>query len=142
MSIASAITRFRTRQAAQFSDTVTVRRQVGEASTDSITGGVTRNRDVVYSGPCKVRPADRSGFDVHAGETEFRRIAMVGKFPVDQDIRKDDLVTVTASTFDATMVGRQYRVTDHAADGWQIAKVVGLEELLVPVVIAAEEEGS
>lgn len=132
MSIESAIARFRTKQADQFSDTVTVARQVGELITDSETGEVTRDFTPIYAGLCKIRPADRAGQDVHVGETELRRLTMVGKFPVDEDIRKDDVVTVTASRFDATMVGRQYRVTEHPADGWQIAKVVGLEETLVP----------
>lgn len=132
MSIETAIARFRERQAEQFSDEVTISRPVGDPVTDSDTGAVTQPYDDVYEGPFKIRPADRSGSDVHAGETDLRLVDMVGKGPVDTDIRKDDIVTVLDSTYDATMIGRQYRVKDNPADAWQIAKVVGLEETLVP----------
>lgn len=132
MSIDTALARFRARQAEQFSDEATVSRQVGGLTTDHTTGAVSRIFDAVYDGECKIRPADRSGSDATAGETEVRLVDMAGKFPVDTDIRKDDIVTVTASTFDASMPGRQYRVTEAAADAWQIARVVGLEETLVP----------
>lgn len=132
MSIETAIARFRDRQAGQFSEDVVVYRQVGELSTNPTTGAVTRTFTEVYDGPCKIRPADRSGNDVRAGETEVRTLDMVGKFPVDTALRKDDVVDVEDSTFDATMVGRRYRVTEAPADGWQIAKVVRLEEIQVP----------
>lgn len=132
MTIETAIARFRAKQAEQFSDSATVSRQVGELTTNSTTGAVTREFDEVYDGPCKIRPADRTGRDVEAGETEVRLVTMVGKFPVDSDIRADDVVTVTASTYDDGMVDRQYRVTDVPADGWQIARVAYLEETVVP----------
>lgn len=132
MSIETAIARFRARQAEQFSDEITFSRPAGELVTDSETGAVTQPYEDAYEGPCKIRPADRGGNDVDAGETELRMVDMVGKFPVDSDIRKDDIGVVTASEYDASMVGRQYRVTEAPADGWQIARVVGLEETLVP----------
>lgn len=43
MSFDSALARFRTRQADQFSDTVIVSRQIGETTTDHTTGDVTRD---------------------------------------------------------------------------------------------------
>jgi hypothetical protein len=133
MSIDTAITRFRARQAEQFSDEATVSRPVGELVTDPDTGAVTQPYDTIYEDrPCKIRPAGHSGNDVTAGETELRMIGMTGKFAVDDDIRKDDILTVTASLYDASMPGRQYRVTEAPADAWQIARVVGLEEALVP----------
>jgi hypothetical protein len=134
MSIASAITRFRARQAEQFSDEVIVSRAVGDLETDSTTGAVTQPYDEVYEGVCKIRPAGRSADDVSAGDTELRLVDMLGKFPVDTDLRKDDIVTVAASTYDASMVTRQYRITEVPADAWQIARVVGLEETLVPAL--------
>lgn len=132
MTIETAIARFRAKQAEQFSDEATVARQDGELTTNSTTGEVSREFDEVYDGPCKIRPADRTGRDVEAGETELRLVTMIGKFPVDSDIRRDDIVTVVASTYDAGMVDRQYRVTDAPGDGWQIARVVYLEETVVP----------
>lgn len=135
MSIDTAIARFRARQAEQFSDEVTVSRPVGELVTDSTTGAVTQTYDSIYEDrPCKIRPAERSGNDVAAGETELRMVDMVGKFAVNDDIRKDDILTVTASLYDTSMVARQYRVTEAPADAWQIARIVGLEETLVPAL--------
>lgn len=139
MSIETAIERFRTKQAEQFSDTGTLHRPVGEPTTDPDTGAVTQDYDEVYDAlPGKIRPAERRGSDIEAGETEVRVFDMTGKYPVDSDIRHGDIYTVTASTYDATMVGRQYRVAEAPADAWQIAKVISLEETLVPL----DEEGS
>ena len=132
MSIDTAITRFRAKQADQFSDEATVSRPAGEPTTNATTGAVTQDYDDVLTGPCKIRPAGRTGSEVTAGETEVHLFPMAGKWPVDADIRRDDIVTVTASLYDASMVGRQYRVTEAPADGWQIARVVGLEETTVP----------
>lgn len=132
MSIESAITRFRDRQADQFADEATVSRQDGDLETDPDTGAVTRNFDIVYTGPCKIRPAERTGNDTTAGETEVRLVTMVGKFPVDSDIRTHDVVTVDDSTYDTGMIDRQFRVTDVPADSWQIARVAYLEETVVP----------
>lgn len=143
MSIATAIARFRSKQAEQFTERATIHRPVGELATDPETGAVTQTYDSRTGRPCKIRPAERTGRDAVAGETDLRIIEMDGKFPVDEDIRKDDIVEVTRSQFDASMPGRQYRVTQAAADGWQIARVVGLEETLVPELTPEdEEEGS
>lgn len=132
MSIETAIARFRAKQAVQFTDEATVSRQVGDLETDPDTGAVTRTFEEVYAGPCKIRPAETIGRDVTAGETELRLLRMEGKFPVDSDIRENDVVVVSSSTYDAGMAGRQYRVTDAPADAWQIARVAHLEETLVP----------
>lgn len=132
MTIETAITRFRAKQAEQFTDEATVSRPNGAPATDPDTGAVTQLYAEVYDGPCKLRPAERRGSDIEAGETEVRVFDMVGKFPVDEDIRHGDIVTVTDSLYDATMVGRQYRVAEAPADAWQIAKVLSLEEVLVP----------
>lgn len=132
MTIATAIARFRARQAEQFTDSGTVYRQVGELTTDPDTGAVTRTFAAVYVGPCKIRPAERSGSDLTTGETEVRLIDVAGKFPVDTDLRLNDVLVMDDSAYDTTMAGRQYRITEANADAWQIAKVVGLEETLVP----------
>lgn len=137
MSVESAIRRFRRKQIRQASDTVTVARPTGDPVTNSETGAVTQPSTEVYAGKAKIRPAGQAGRDVETGETELRRIVSVAKFPPDTDIHKDDIITVTASRFDATMVGRQYRAVEHPGDGWQIAKTVLIEEVLVPQVLDA-----
>lgn len=136
MTIDSAITRFRAKQAEQFTETVTVLRPVGELEWDPDTGDVDQDYDDVYDGPCKIRPTDRSGLDTPAGETEIQRLDEEGKFPVDTDVRRDDIVLVTASLYDAGMVNATYRVTTVPKDGWQIARVTTLEQITVPTLNA------
>ena len=133
MSIDTAIKRFRSKQAGQFTDEATVSRPVGEMTYDPDFGSV-QDYDEVYSGECKIRPADRTGNEVGAGQTEVLIVDSTGKFPVDTDLQMDDIVTVTASLYDAGMVGRQYRISSAPSDGWQIARVVVLEETVVPAL--------
>ena len=59
---------------------------------------------------------------------------MLGKFPVDTDIRRDDFVTVTASQHDSGLVGRVFVVRKAQPDEWQIARVATLEEYLPPLL--------
>lgn len=133
MSFDTTLEFFRDQQAEQFTDSATVNRPVGEMTYDPDAGSV-QDYDEVYSGECKIRPADRSGNEVGAGQTEMVILDSTGKFPVDADLQKDDIVVVTASTYDAGMVGRQYRISSAPADGWQIARVTVLEETLVPAL--------
>lgn len=135
MSIASAITRFRAKQAEQFTTTATVYRPIGELETNPNTGEVTETFDTIYNGPCKIRPkANRSTDEVDTAETQVALPDFTGKFPVDTDIQRGDIVTVTACTLDAGMAGKSYTVVDASNDQWQISRVVGLEQIVVPLL--------
>lgn len=135
MSVASAIARFRAKQAEQFTTTATVHRLVGEPTFDDDTQEFDQDYDLIYTGPCKIRPdRNRSADDVDAGETLVGRPDFDGKFPVDSDIQRDDVVTVTGSAFDPGMVGRTYTVRKAQNDEWQISRAVTLEETLVPLL--------
>jgi hypothetical protein len=69
------------------------------------------------------------GTDTGVGETEVRLRSMRVKFPKDAELEKDDVITPTASTFDESLIGRNFRVTDVFRDGWQIVRTVIAEEV-------------
>lgn len=140
MSVASAIARFRSKQAEQFTATATVHRPIGEVVFTPETGSV-QNYELVYSSiACKLSSEDRSGNDVGAGETTVRLVDQLIKFPVESDLQMDDIVTVSSSLHNPTDVGRQYRVTDVDRREWQISRRCNVVETLVPQL--NEEGGS
>jgi hypothetical protein len=135
MSIDTAIARFRGKQAEQFTTTATVTRNVGEPVTDDETGEVAQPTETVFSGECKIRPdSNRSSDDSETGETLIGKPDYEGKFPVDSDILRDDLIHVTASQHDAGLVGRWFVVRKVGFDEWQISRVAGIEEYLPPLL--------
>jgi hypothetical protein len=130
MSLDSMIARTRARQNTLWRDTCTVDRSTGAESFNETTGDTTFTTEQVYDGNCQVRPiAALSGLDVEVGEQELRIVRVQVKFPAETDIRKDDLITVTASTYDPALAGRTFRVTDVPANGWQVARVCIVEEV-------------
>lgn len=141
MSFETAITRFRRKQAARFTTESLVQRQVSEGEFNETTGlHEPPEMQTIYSGPCLIRAVAWVGSDVQLGEREVRLRGLRGKYPVDTPIRKDDLVTVTASRHDADLVGQVLRVTDVLRDEWQTARVVTLEEVTDGVSEPEEEE--
>lgn len=138
MTIATAVTRFRRRQAEQFSETATVTRPVGPPAFNRESEEVEQDYDAVTVGLCKIRPAQRAyGREVQAGEREVVLSPYVGKWPVDTPLRVNDVVTVTASLYDADLAVATFRVAAVHLDGWQIARVAELER--IPAVVAGSE---
>lgn len=126
---------FRQEQARQFSDTATVLRSVGEPTFNTATEAHDQETIEVYSGECKIRPVAIRGEDeTDAGETLVATPDSESKFPVNTDLQRGDIVICTASTYDAGMVGRTYTIARAPADGWQIARVVVIEETLPPLL--------
>lgn len=136
MSIATAVARFREKQAEQFSDTANVVRPVGEPDFDPDTEQYTQDAVTIYSDePCKIRPASvRGEHRDEIGETNVGTPDYDGKFAVNADFQRGDVVTVTASLYDSSMVGKTFTVKQAPADAWQIARVVTLEEYLPPLL--------
>lgn len=131
MGLDQAIARFRRKQRALFRDSGRVERPTGTSSFNKVSGTETPNPPtLIYEGPLQVRPATRrSGRDLQVGETEVRASDFELKLPVNTAVRENDVMTVTASRFDAGLVGRTFRITDVLRDGRQVARVAVLEEV-------------
>lgn len=89
-----------------------------EPVTDDETGEVTfPSGDAVYTGKCRVRPAEAVGSDVAAGGAELRAFDFLVSVPFAvADVLKGYRLTVTASP-DPALVGRLLEVEDvHAGD--------------------------
>ena len=130
MSLDAAIARFRQRQADLFRDEATVDRPAGTGSLDPNTGVWTPGASTeVYSGPCLIRAFAWEGTDVAVGGTEVRLRRVRAKFPVDTDLQVDDMIVPTASTYDQSLIGISFRVTDSFRDGWQITRICIAEEV-------------
>jgi hypothetical protein len=135
MTVDGAITRFRLRQAAQFSDRATIQRPTGEPGYDEASGLSTQDYDTVGTArPCKFVRDDRSGRIVDAGESRLLVSSSTIRFAHDEDIEVDDVVTVTASTYNPTDVGRSWRVADIERHTWQIARNCTVEETVAPLL--------
>jgi hypothetical protein len=132
VSLDAAISRFRRRQADLFRDEATVSRPptptAGVISTTDNTFTPTAPTEV-YDGPCLLRSFTWEGSDAQYGDIEIRLRRLRAKFPVDTDIRMDDVVVPTTSIHDESLVGVGFRVTDVFRDGWQISRVAILEEI-------------
>lgn len=127
MSLESAIAYFRSEQEALFRSTVTIKHRSGDAF-DANTGAVTPSYTVRASEvPALIRP--RSAADVQVGEEALSAARHEGKLPADTDIYPDDIVEVTASTYDADLVGKSFVVKERLNDDWQISRRVLLEVL-------------
>lgn len=111
--------------------TATVTRP-GEGGTLNPTTGVwtPATTTVIYSGPCLLRAFTWEGTDVQHGDMEVRLRRVRAKFPVDTPVDMDDIIVPTASTYDSSMVGLSFRVTDVARDGWQIVRWTIAEEII------------
>lgn len=102
----------------------------GAPSTNPGTGAVTASSTPLYSGKCKVQNGDiRAGAVEAAGRTatvERSEVhAPVGSFAA----RPGDVITITASGYDASLVGRVYRVTSANLKSLASAYRIPVEEV-------------
>ena len=140
MSVDSVLRRARKRQAVQFTDRATISRPVGEVIFNPETGASSQSYWTAYSGlPCKVKSVGLTGYDVGAGQTEVRIIAREIEFDLEKagatvQPAVDDVVTITASTYNPPSIGQQYRITDIDRRTWQVCRRVTAEEVSVPAL--------
>jgi hypothetical protein len=131
MTVDTAIAYFRRRQQDLFRDEATVSRPGTGGSIDPDTDVYTPNTGgAVYAGPCLLRALAWEGTDAFIGDDQHRKRRVRAKFPVDTDIQVDDVVVPSASTYDPSLVDISFRVTDAFRDGWQIARVAIIEEVI------------
>lgn len=131
MSVDTAIAYFRSRQAALFRDEAKIERAgSGQPTLNPSNGTLTPPSPTeMYSGPCLIRGVTWEGTTVEAGEANVRVRMFQAKFPVDVEVDVYDFVTPLASTYDASLVGRRFWVTDVLRDGWQISRAVICKEV-------------
>jgi hypothetical protein len=93
-------------------DSCTITRGGGEQVFDPATGQyVTTPGELLYSGPCRVKPQNTADRVVESGGQAVSLWPFLVSVPVsDVSYQVDDLVTVTASALDATLAGRVLRV--------------------------------
>lgn len=111
-------------------DACVVHRQ-GDLVTDPNTGAVTRSRDVVYEGKCKLQQTLAQGRNPTAGEHEFTVQEIRWDTPVGSGpFHVDDLVTMTAAELDEQLVGREYRVSGRFNKSAATAQRIRVEEVV------------
>lgn len=131
MTLDTAIARFRRRQQDLFRDEAILLRPATSGVLDPGTDAYTPNAaTVVYSGPCLFQPEQLAGTDAVIGDEQVRKRRTRVTFPADTDIHVDDVVAPSKSTYDSSLVEATFRVTDVLRDGWQIARVVIVEEVI------------
>lgn len=130
MSVDSARQYFETRQRDLFRDTAVLERPSSSVTFNSTTGTYDPDAPtVIYTGACLIRGFAWEGTDLESGGEELRMRRYRVKFPADTAALVDDIVRPTASTYDSSLVGRSFRVTDVPRDGWQISRAVIVEEI-------------
>ena len=133
MSAASALLRGRALALSLMVDTCTVTRlDPATTTTDPDTGVVTKGFTTIYSGPCKVQRVPRASRTqpVSVGEAEVILSRLELHVPTSAvGILADDIATITASTFDADLVGKVFHVRELAHKSWETARRYGVEEV-------------
>lgn len=107
-------------------DVCTITRTIGR-TFDETTNTYTPTTTPVYSGKCRVKPANTVSRDVQAGEQQVSLWPFAVSIPVSVTTELDDDVTVTASA-DASLVGRTLRVRSVARGTYLTARRLDCEE--------------
>lgn len=112
MFTAREIAQLRNLTEAAMVDACEIRRQ-GTTTLNTTTGTATQAAGtLVYSGKCRVAPSGPSASVQTVGNRDIPYQYVIVYIPIDSDfVKKDDLVTITAATYDTTMVGEVFRVT-------------------------------
>jgi hypothetical protein len=129
MSATTAIRRGRRAAEALMVDTCTITRGTGEQVFDPATGQyVTTAGELLYTGPCRVKPQNNADRVVEAGGQAVSLWPFVVSVPVSEvSFEVDDLVTVTASVLDPALVGKVLRVRQVALGSHLTARRLGCE---------------
>lgn len=131
MSIHTAVAFFRAEQRALMLDTATVTRPGEGGTLNPVSGAWTpAATTAVYTGACLLRAFKWEGTDIPYGDVEVRMRGLEAKFPVDTAIEQDDIIVPTASTYDESLIGVSFRVTDVKRDGFQVCRFCICQEIV------------
>ncbi|WP_353707609.1 DUF6093 family protein [Cellulosimicrobium sp. ES-005] len=110
-AIAGALPRLRGYAEKLMTDSCTVTRP-GTPVTDPATGVTTTPQTLLYTGRVKIQTYEGYEQTPEAGGRSFTVQRYRADFPVDAfQPLPGDVVTITASPFDADKVGKRYRIT-------------------------------
>lgn len=132
MSAQSVTLRGRVAAEALMVDACTITRATGGRAFNTTLGAYSaRTTGTIYTGACQVQiagNADALTPDVAGADVTVQQLVV--KVPVTaQGHRVQDLVTITASTLDASLVGRTYRVTALHGKSFATARRLQCEEI-------------
>lgn len=107
MSVDALLTRGRAAAEALMVDACTIERKTGE-STSTTTGAVTPTYTTLYTGKCRIQQRSTEARVEDNAEQYDRMLRLEVQLPMAvTGLKVDDRVTVTASVYDADLVGRQ-----------------------------------
>lgn len=129
MSAASVLLRGRQRAEELMIDACVITRATG-SSTDGETGVVTPTTTTVYTGPCKVQQAATTGAPKDLGEASVQLQQLQLHIPASATgVQVDDVATITASSFDADLVGKKFTVRGAAHKSFLTARRLDVQEI-------------
>lgn len=114
-------------------DTCTITRPTGFSTPDPLTGAVTVTGTALYTGKCQVSTYEAHEQVVSMPGQVMTRERYIVKVPVGSGpFLIGDIVTITAATFDAHLVGRQYNVVAMLHKSVATAQRLQVEEVVAP----------
>ena len=132
MSVEGVLARGRQAALQLLRDTCLIERKTGERVFDPVTGQYEQAWEVVYTGPCRLKPnADgNTGRDTELGDAQnitLHRYPVRLPWDATPEIRRDDRLTITASD-DVWLVGRPLEVVDVAYAGTSTVRKLIVED--------------
>lgn len=112
MSRETVLARGRAAALAGMTDTCTIRRPSG-SSVDTFSGVETVTYDTLYTGPCRVKHANAMAEAHDVAEDHVLLLRLEIQLPISvTGLQVRDLVTITASSHDADLTGRNFVIRD------------------------------
>jgi hypothetical protein len=129
MSAATVLARGRAKAESLMVDACTITRRTGE-TTNTDTAAVTPTNVTVYSGKCRVQvTAGARARAEDVGEAYVRLLRLEVQLPMSvTGLAAKDLVTVTSSSLDADLVGRQFHIRELAHKTHATSRRIHVEE--------------
>lgn len=109
MSVADTLARGRAHAERLMTDTCVITRVTGTSIASN--GDTTATTSTIYTGPCRIRPRQTQDRMLEHGGDEVGVGDLVVSVPIAvTGVEPGDVVTITASTYDADAIGRRMTV--------------------------------
>ena len=126
MSVEGALARGRVAAEALMVDACTIGRRGSGGSVDDTSGVITPDRDVVYTGKCRVQQRQASSGEQRPGEDFQLLVSVEVQLPMSvTGLEVGDQVTITAS-IDPELVGEVFLIRDLFAKTHATSRRVGV----------------